>query len=102
MESENVKQKQKAFQIRLPLSIYERLEEIAGKNRRSLNSETIIILEEYFNMKEVLKGERIEDMYNQLKENIHNLMERISEFNELNEMLDRALVSKKKNRKPEG
>ena len=40
----------KAFQIRLPLKVYDELSESAKKNLRSLNAEIIIILRKYFQM----------------------------------------------------
>jgi len=101
MESEDKKEEQKAFQIRLPLPVYDRLEEIANTNRRSLNSEIIIILEAYYKLLDTMPGTlekaaSINQMYDKLKESNDTVEDRISELNELIEKLKPTVNQKLK------
>jgi len=67
----------KALQIRFPFPLYNKLSERAKKSRRSLNSEVIIILEEFFTKPTKaylpLESENIKDML----EKINNIYEHI-------------------------
>jgi len=62
----------KIFQIRLPPSVYTRLVETANKNRRSFNSEIIVILEEYFQSK---KDDTFTDFEERVRKVLSNIME---------------------------
>ena len=51
-------EEQKAFQVRLPLSLYKKLQKRIKESRRSLNSEIIVCLEDFF----AIVGKNVENM----------------------------------------
>jgi hypothetical protein len=57
-DDESEIKKQKAFQVRLPLSLYKRLQKRTKESRRSLNSEIIVCLEDFF----AIMGKDVENM----------------------------------------
>jgi hypothetical protein len=57
-DDETEGEEQKAFQVRLPLSLYKKLQKRIKESRRSLNSEIIVCLEDFF----AIAGKSVENM----------------------------------------
>ena len=66
MEPSETNQDRKLVGYRLPKDIRDRLEELAEEHNRSINSELITCLQEYFSINQILKDTNMRDILTSL------------------------------------